>query len=324
MILWPILDIPLLNWNSIKLTVSEISVAFSSQTLEAKVRINLFIKILYAFLLLKIILLLPVFFEIHQAFWVNEQITNPSLKQLIFNFFQCQLWGQRLYPQLIISIFIIATGLIFKPNYIVAILVFLVFFNFYRILTLINDGSDIVLIVLLFLAVFLSSKPRFNSRIPSIYQNAVINGAVILIKVQITLIYFYSGLDKLSSHLWRNGEAMFQILNLEYFILPSLRERLFQAPDLLFIVLAWCVILFEVLFPVLVWFPKTKNWVLMAGVVMHLFIAIVMSLPDFGLVMIVTYLLFLNDSDIKNIKDPISTLSWIFKSAHKTVRSLLE
>ena len=94
---------------------------------------------------------------------------------------------------------------------------------------------------------------------------------------------------------------MFQIINLEYFILPGLRELLFQAPNFIFLVLAWSAILTEILFPFLVWSAKTKKWILLAGICMHAFIAIGMSLPDFGLVMLIPYLLFISEERISVI-----------------------
>ena len=56
-------------------------------------------------------------------------------------------------------------------------------------------------------------------------------------------------------------------------------------------------ILFELAFVVLVWFKKTRIPILIIGIFFHLFIWIVMSLPDFATTMIISYILFLKDTD---------------------------
>jgi hypothetical protein len=58
---------------------------------------------------------------------------------------------------------------------------------------------------------------------------------------------------------------------------------------------------FELLF-VLVWFRPLRVPILITGVLFHLGIWIVMSLPDFALVMMVSYLVFLTDKDYTFLK----------------------
>jgi hypothetical protein len=57
-------------------------------------------------------------------------------------------------------------------------------------------------------------------------------------------------------------------------------------------VLAWLTIGFELAFPVLVWFRATRKWILITGIVFHLTIAVMLGLPEFATVMIVSYTLF--------------------------------
>jgi hypothetical protein len=57
-------------------------------------------------------------------------------------------------------------------------------------------------------------------------------------------------------------------------------------------ILNYLVIWYQLLFPVLVWIKPIKKWYLLAGIVQHLFIAFVLGLPSFGLIMIVAYAIF--------------------------------
>jgi hypothetical protein len=58
-------------------------------------------------------------------------------------------------------------------------------------------------------------------------------------------------------------------------------------------VIAWFTILFELNFAILIWIKEFRGFVLLIGVVFHLAIAIFLSLPDFGLIMLIAYLPFL-------------------------------
>ena len=69
------------------------------------------------------------------------------------------------------------------------------------------------------------------------------------------------------------------------------------------LILSWLTILFELAFAVLVWFKKTKIPMLVMGIVFHFFIWIVLSLPDFAAVMIVSYIIFLDDADLMRLTD---------------------
>ena len=56
--------------------------------------------------------------------------------------------------------------------------------------------------------------------------------------------------------------------------------------------LNYTVIAYQLLFSVFVWIQPLKKWFLLIGVVQHLFIAFILGLPSFGLIMIVAYAVF--------------------------------
>ena len=58
--------------------------------------------------------------------------------------------------------------------------------------------------------------------------------------------------------------------------------------------MAYLTILFEIYFPVMVAWPKTRYWWLAIGAVFHGGIGIFMGLGPFGTAMVSTYFLFLN------------------------------
>ena len=78
----------------------------------------------------------------------------------------------------------------------------------------------------------------------------------------------------------------------------------FGSPDnqVLNFTLSWIAILFELAFVALVWITRTRLIMLAIGVVFHLIIWLALSLPDFGLVMMISYLVFLRDSDYHTLR----------------------
>lgn len=67
------------------------------------------------------------------------------------------------------------------------------------------------------------------------------------------------------------------------------------------LVMGWLTIGFELGFVVLVWFKRTRILVLCIGVIFHLVIIVMLTLPDFGVIMILSYLVFMKDSDYRRI-----------------------
>jgi hypothetical protein len=135
--------------------------------------------------------------------------------------------------------------------------------------------------------------------------------------MQIAFIYLISGWDKLIFEEWRNGVAMFNLLNVDFYAVPWLRETLGSADPTMLIAVSWMVILFELLFPVLIWFNKTRTFILITGVLFHLFIALFLSLPDFGLTMIWCYVVFISGKNLSFIQDWVSKMALILKGQVK-------
>jgi hypothetical protein len=126
----------------------------------------------------------------------------------------------------------------------------------------------------------------------------VFNVSSFTIKIQVAIIYLLSGVDKLYSDAWRSGTAIEYMVSLDYLFNPRL-EGIFPSIPWLNFLIAWMVILFEVGFAVLIWTKKFRLGLLTAGVLFHLAIIIVLSLVDFGLIMIISYLIFISDDDLK-------------------------
>ncbi len=202
-----------------------------------------------------------------------------------------------------IGIVCLVVVLFLKPNYLGNLAFFYLTFNLYVINLPIADGADVVLFMLSLWCVPIAAVPRFKSEKGQIIQKGIYNLARLFCQLQVVYIYFVSGFDKLMSETWRTGIAFEYIKHLEVLynpMLPAIFDNEFWN-----IVFSWSTILFECLFVFLVWNKRMRVPMLFIGTIFHLGIWIFLSLPDFALIMIVSYLVFLKDSDYARVK------SWI-------------
>lgn len=190
--------------------------------------------------------------------------------------------------------------LFIRSHYVINLLFFWLTFNLYVTNLSIANGSDLVLLMLSFWCIPMARSPRFKTVQGAIVQKVIYNLAFLFCQLQVVYIYFVSGLDKVLSETWRSGEAFVYIKHLEVLynpVLPAFFENTYWN-----IAFSWSAILFELIFVVLVWSNKMRLPILLIGTIFNLFIWIVLSLPDFALIMIVSFLIFLKDSDYDRIK----------------------
>lgn len=195
---------------------------------------------------------------------------------------------------------LLVVAFVLKPYYLIRLLFFYVTFNLYVINLPLSNGSAIVLFMLSFWCILMGRYPAITFKGGGNVQKVVFNLGLVLCQLQIINVYLVSGLDKLLSRTWRSGEAFGYIRQLDYYynpVLPSVVEG--SGWNL---ILSWCTILFELLFVVLVWNKRTRLPILVAGVFFNLFIWIVLSIPDFALLMTISFIIFLRDDDFQKLE----------------------
>jgi len=255
------------------------------QTENNEWRITLFCKSLYAFLIVKVIFLWPV---LHDAVAFLPYEFTSAWRHVIYAPVKAAQWNLDAF--LITLLSILVAGLKFRINYFTSVMIGWMSFSLSRLTGSMANGSDSILNLFLLLSTGLSTRPAFRE--PSIRSSQIMlsNFVFLFCRIQLALIYALSGFNKLASEAWRSGDAIYSIINLEYFFNPTLSPHFHEAWCK---VLAWGVILFELGFPILIWFKRFRIPILCMGVCFHIGIVLILSLPDFGAVMMLTYLLFL-------------------------------
>jgi len=120
-----------------------------------------------------------------------------------------------------------------------------------------------------------------------------------LLQFQLMTIYAYTGFEKLKGLTWWDGTALWTVLVNPQF--TSYNLIFLRYIPIFFAIGTFVTIVFEVYFPVMVINKKTRYFWLSLGVFFHLMIGVLLDLMPFSLVMMATYILFLDESLVSNI-----------------------
>jgi hypothetical protein len=113
-----------------------------------------------------------------------------------------------------------------------------------------------------------------------------------LVRCQMAVMYFAAGLWKLGNPDWRSGDALYYVLNSNVFqrmpgVLPA---ELYPVT----VVLTYVTLFWELLFPVLLWWPPTRVLAIGLGVALHLGMWSTIEIGAFSLTVLAGYTAFLN------------------------------
>lgn len=206
------------------------------------------------------------------------------------------------------QIIFILLGLLGKYSRLSAVMVFLTTINlFYQAHMVANGGYQITLIMLFFLVFMEEKKQDTGWPVLNITKNVFSNFALAAARIQLVLLYAFAGINKLEGELWLKGEALYYALSLDEFSHPFIKNCLVLS-DWFIIPGNYFVLAYQLLFPVLVWFKKIRTPMLLAGVALHLCIAFMMGLMDFGFAMIACYSVFLSPGEVASLKAGIKKI----------------
>jgi hypothetical protein len=252
-----------------------------------------FKRLIYTFLLIKMIYWLcyyPVLFGHNSISYIGPHLSY-GLRDLGFLLYNTKAENLALY-------FILSVGslcllqIFFNRLYFFGdLLIWFLVVNLHNKIYPTLTGGNYLLNQLLFFNCFLSATFFIKSRWQNSFKILLHNVGVVGILVQVCLVYFLSALAKLENAEWLSGKAIASISKVHHFSLYSFPDEN-SAFNPAFVVLNYIVLFYQSFFPVLIWIRKTKKPLLITGIVMHLYIALVMGLVEFGLVMILSYIFF--------------------------------
>jgi hypothetical protein len=113
-----------------------------------------------------------------------------------------------------------------------------------------------------------------------------------LIQIQLCITYGYTGLEKLKGTSWWEGTAVWKVLGNTQ-LAPMDFSFMVRFPVLIAL-MTYSTLLFEIYFPVAVWYKPLRKYWLSLGAAFHLVAAWSMGLHFFSLLMIVAYIPFIS------------------------------
>ena len=145
--------------------------------------------------------------------------------------------------------------------------------------------------------------------------------------IQVCFVYLFTGLAKHEGELWRNGTAVYYTMRVKDFM--ATRWNIPLTENHYFVVLSTYFTMFlEMAFPFLIWFRKTKYYIMIGGIILHVGIWVFMRIDNFSWVMLATYFIFITNSEylyafekIKNHKVKKIIENWAGSRKSKKVAS---
>jgi hypothetical protein len=138
-------------------------------------------------------------------------------------------------------------------------------------------------------------------------------------QLQMCIMYFSSGVEKVSSVQWRSGEAIWRAV-----MMPSFKQfDLTWLSNYTFIpfTLGWLTVLIEISYCVLVWIPKFRVLAIFSVIMLHISIGLFMGMWFFSVVMILISLFCYGEECYEDIKKTLSKYNSPFlikiKQIHK-------
>ncbi len=280
-------------------------------------KVAFFRKVFYFFLLINALSLLPIAYELYgyhgivgTGGWNTSVPWYGQGSRVLINFLSHPINAGRPWIMLIFvvgQILALILGIVKVWPRLMAVLIYFFTANLFVKGYLAFTGGEALMSLLLFYLIFIEDPTAKSNRVggTSFLQNVLNNTFYWIIIIQVMILYFFSTLYKLTDGHWLDGSAMMYIARVDAFSGESMRFLFSDSPTLSLIV-TYLVLLYQGLFPVLVWIKPLKIQFLTVGIALHLGIAFGMGIFTFGIIMCLVYLLFLEEDGIVKIRKFLS------------------
>lgn len=159
-------------------------------------------------------------------------------------------------------------------------------------------GGDLIGVIFLFYMSFTQSCERLSvmnvlrKKTKFALSDTLSSFMIRMMQIQICIIYAYTGFEKLKGGSWWDGTALWSVMANPQ--VTTWDFSFLRAIPWFFALFGFITMLFEIYFPVMVVWQKTRYLWLLMGVGFHMGIALTMPLWPFSVLMISTYFLFID------------------------------
>ena len=277
-------------------------------------KVDFFRKCLYLFLLLNTISLLPIaqdLFGYYGIIGTRGWNTNLSFFKQgtggLINLLSHPSNGTYTWVYIVFiagQLFFLMMGLLNKWPKIASVMIYFFTVNLFNKGYLAFTGGEVLINFMLFYLMFIH-QPK-ESGAGKDFQNILNQTFFKILLIQVCLVYFFSFVYKLYDPNWVDGKALMYISRIDgYSSAPF--HWIFSDSIVLSSIGTYMTLCYSALFPIVVWIKKIKTPFLFLGLVLHLGISFGMGIFSFGIIMILMYILFLDDLQIQRIKKVIKS-----------------
>ena len=260
------------------------------------------------------------FMEI-ELFYFNNGLVDAEVAKLYYNKFNEPLFY--LFPStdfliylfhilFLVGLLLITFGL---SNRVFVFVVFLLHLSFIQRNHFIVYGADLYATFWLFFLCFMKSGSHFNlitlfrkkylglKKVTSEECDLLTSVGVRLMQVELCISYGMTGLEKLKGMNWWEGSAVWYVMGNQQ-IVPFDFSFFYNVPVIIAF-MSFSVLAFEIYFPMAIWQEKLRPLWIFFGVMFHLLTSLFMGLVYFGLIMMISYFLWLKKEDFSKIRNLI-------------------
>jgi len=268
-------------------------------------KIDFFKRILYVFLFINTLTLLP---AVNDIFGYNGiggfRRFSWSGSESFFNLLSHPInnnhpWIHWVF--VISQLFFLGTGFFRVKPLVSSIAIWFLTINLFTKGGMFFTGGEVFVNFLLFYLIFIQNSSKTKSYQ---LQNTLNNTFYIILLIQLCVLYFFSFFWKLFDANWTNGLALYYVSQIDTFS-SSWLKAVFETNIWLSKLATYSVLFYQGSFAILVWVKKIKIPFLIVGILMHFSISIGMGIFAFGIIMTISYILFLEESHIIWLKSKL-------------------
>ena len=201
------------------------------------------------------------------------------------------------------ALFLCLVFLLFSNThyYVPELVLWLLMLNIHNKMYASATAGDYLLNQFLFFNVFIRGK-GYDGR-PWLKDSFTLmhNFGCVAVMVQVCVMYFFAGLVKAMDAQWLSGEAMQIIWSIRHFSPGDALANGDHSTGLSMFT-GYGVMMYQIGFPLLIWWRPLKKPLLWLGIAMHVYIALYMGLVFFALTVMLGYVLFWPVKQTKSMK----------------------
>ncbi|MFP5519740.1 MAG: HTTM domain-containing protein [Bdellovibrionia bacterium] len=231
--------------------------------------------------------------------WVQPeqalQLLHEGYRPVFSWYFFSDSWAIPMHAMLVLILFFAMLGL---GNRLLLLAAWVINIAFMQRNYAVNFGADVIGSLFL---LYLSFTPAFERlSVVSLFRKRKFRESTSLVEsvfyrlmmVQISIIYAYTGFEKLKGGSWWDGTALWSVVGNPQ--MTTMDFSWLRHFPLVIALMTFVTVLFEIYWPFAVFIRKTKYWFLGLGVMFHTGIALMMGLGPFSVIMMSTYFLFID------------------------------